>query len=78
MTRFCFSMSMKGNPFATLSHHSVKGYHTHMKSESVPSRLKPDFSKHGNAAKPLSFHPLKVDEALSALLKVKPEPKPEK
>lgn len=37
-----------------------------------------EFDKHGNAAKPLSFYPLKVDAAVAALLKVKPEPKPEK
>jgi hypothetical protein len=49
-----------------------------MKSESVPSPKKLDFTKHGNAAKPVSFHPLKVDAAVAALLKVKPEPKPEK
>jgi hypothetical protein len=48
-----------------------------MKSQSVPSP-KPDLAKHGNAAKPISFHPLKVDAVVAALLKVKPEPKPEK
>jgi len=37
-----------------------------------------DLDKHGNAAKPLSFHPLTVDAALNRLLQVKPEPKPEK
>ena len=36
---------------------------------------KTDFDKHGNAAKPISFHPLKVDAVVAALLKVKPEPK---
>jgi hypothetical protein len=34
--------------------------------------------EHGNAAKPLSLHPLKFEDAVAALLKVKPEPKPEK
>jgi len=29
----------------------------------------------GNAAKPLSLHPLKFENAVAALLKVKPEPK---
>jgi hypothetical protein len=33
------------------------------------------FEQHGHAAKPISFHPLKVDAAVAALLKVKPEPK---
>jgi hypothetical protein len=48
-----------------------------MKSEPIPSK-EPAFAKHGNAAKPLSLHPLKVDAVVAALLKVKPEPKPEK
>jgi hypothetical protein len=29
-------------------------------------------------AKPLSLHPLKFEDAVSAILKVKPEPKPKK
>jgi hypothetical protein len=29
----------------------------------------------GPASKPLSFHPLKLEAAVSALLRVKPEPK---
>jgi hypothetical protein len=29
----------------------------------------------GNASKPISLHPLKFKDAVSALLKVKPEPK---
>jgi hypothetical protein len=32
----------------------------------------------GNASKPLSLHPLKLDAAVAALLKVKPQIKPEK
>jgi hypothetical protein len=32
----------------------------------------------GNAAKPISLHPLKLDAAMAALLKVKPELKPQK
>jgi hypothetical protein len=32
----------------------------------------------GNAAKPISLRPLKFEAAVSALLKVKPEPKPKK
>jgi hypothetical protein len=32
----------------------------------------------GNASKPISLHPLKLDEAVAALLKVKPQVKPEK
>jgi hypothetical protein len=31
--------------------------------------------EHGSAAKPLSFHPLKFETAVSALLKVKPPAK---
>ncbi len=46
-----------------------------MKSESVPSSKGSDFDEHGNAAKPISFRPLKVDAVVAALLKVKPEPK---
>jgi hypothetical protein len=29
----------------------------------------------GNASKPITFHPIKFKDAVSALLKVKPEPK---
>ena len=48
-----------------------------MKSE--PSKPKePEVAEHGNAAKPISFHPLTVDAAVFRLLQVKPEPKPEK
>jgi len=32
----------------------------------------------GPASKPFSLHPLKLDEAVAALLKVKPTVKPEK
>lgn len=32
----------------------------------------------GNAAKPISLYPLKTGDALAALLKIKPEPKPQK
>jgi hypothetical protein len=46
-----------------------------MKPESIPSRKDLDFAKHGNAAKPINFHPLKVDAVVAALLTVKPEPK---
>jgi hypothetical protein len=46
-----------------------------MKSESIPVTKKLDLDKHGNAAKPISFHPLKVDAVVAALLKVKPQPK---
>jgi hypothetical protein len=46
-----------------------------MKPESVPPSKEPDSTKHGNAAKPISFHPLKVEAVVAALLKVKPEPK---
>jgi hypothetical protein len=53
-------------------------YDNHMKPESVPSSKEASIDKHGNAAKPLSFHPLTVDAALNRLLQVKPEPKPEK
>jgi hypothetical protein len=56
----------------------VLRYDMQMKSESSPTAKIPDFGKHGNAAKPVSFHPLKVDAVVAALLKVKPEPKPEK
>jgi hypothetical protein len=44
-----------------------------MNEQTKKSNLELD--KHGNAAKPISFHPLKVNEAVAALLKVKPEPK---
>jgi len=48
-----------------------------MKSE--PTKPKePEIAEHGNAAKPISFHPLTVDAAVFRLLQVKPEPKPEK
>jgi hypothetical protein len=30
----------------------------------------------GNASKPITFAPLKFEDAVSALLKVKPKPKP--
>jgi hypothetical protein len=53
----------------------MRRYDKPMKSESIPSSKGPDFAKHGNAAKPISFHPLKVDAVVAALLKVKPEPK---
>jgi hypothetical protein len=49
-----------------------------MKSERVPTTEHADFDKHGNASKPLSFHPLRTDAAVAALLKVKPPTKPEK
>jgi hypothetical protein len=49
-----------------------------MKPEVVKHAKQSDFTKHGNAAKPVSFHPLKMDAVVAALLKVKPEPKPEK
>lgn len=39
---------------------------------------KANLAEHGNAAKPISFHPLKVEDVVAALMKVKPEPKPEK
>lgn len=53
------------------------GYDNPMKSES-PKPKKSEIAEHGNAAKPISFHPLTVDAALNRLLQVKPEPKPEK
>ena len=31
--------------------------------------------EHGNAAKPLSFYPLTVEQAVGSLLKVKPPPR---
>jgi hypothetical protein len=34
--------------------------------------------EHGNAAKPISLYPLKLETAVAALLRVKPEPKPQK
>jgi hypothetical protein len=41
-----------------------------------PIDAKPEIDeRRGNAAKPISFHPLKVDAVVAALLKVKPEPK---
>ncbi len=46
-----------------------------------PDSAKPketDPAEHGNAAKPIGFHPLTVDALLNRLLQVKPEPKPEK
>jgi hypothetical protein len=43
-----------------------------------PKSEKHEDLEHGNAAKPISFHPLTVDAALNRLLQVKPEPKPEK
>jgi hypothetical protein len=46
-----------------------------MKPESTKTK-ESDSAEHGNAAKPISFHSLTVDAALSRLLKVKPEPKP--
>ena len=49
-----------------------------MKDKSVPIRKESEIAEHGNAAKPLSFHPLTLDAALNRLLQVKPEPKPEK
>jgi hypothetical protein len=52
-------------------------YDNPMKPEATTTK-KVDFTEHGNAAKPISFHPLKVEDAVAALLKVKPEPKPEK
>ncbi|NYF80183.1 hypothetical protein [Granulicella arctica] len=39
-------------------------------AEKTPKRI--------TSEKPISLHPLKLDKALSALLKVKPEPKAEK
>jgi hypothetical protein len=45
-----------------------------MKSE-LPKTKESELTEHGNAAKPISFHPLTVDAALCRLLKVKPEPK---
>jgi hypothetical protein len=63
-------MDIIGSPF-------VSRYHTCMKRESTKTK-KSDIAEHGNAAKPISFHPLTVDAALNRLLKVKPEPKPEK
>jgi len=52
-------------------------YDNRMKSE--PTKPKePEIAEHGNAAKPISFHPLTVDAAVFRLLQVKPEPKPEK
>jgi hypothetical protein len=40
---------------------------------------KPEINnRHGNAAKPLSLRPLKFEDAVAALLKVKPEPKMDK
>jgi hypothetical protein len=56
--------------------HSLR-YDNPMKTESTTMK-KSEFAEHGNAAKPISFHPLKVDAVVAALLKVKPEPKPEK
>ena len=49
-----------------------------MKKDSIPPREETPIEEHGNAAKPISFHPLTVGIALNRLLQVKPEPKPEK
>jgi hypothetical protein len=49
-----------------------------MKREPVPPHKEKPSDEHGNAAKPISFHPLTVDAALNRLLKVKPEPKGKK
>jgi hypothetical protein len=49
-----------------------------MKLELTPDTKESDFTKHGNAAKPLTLHPLQVETAVAALLKVKPPAKPEK
>jgi hypothetical protein len=46
-----------------------------MKPEANPSRNEAALTKQGNASKPISFHPLKVEAVVDALLKVKPEPK---
>jgi hypothetical protein len=39
-----------------------------MKSEKAPNGKEFTFDKHGNAAKPISFHPLKVAAVVAALL----------
>lgn len=59
-----------------ISAHSLR-YDNPMKSESTTTK-ESEFAEHGNAAKPISFHPLKVEDAVAALLKVKPPVKPEK
>ena len=46
-----------------------------MKLEQIKTK---ESAEHGNAAKPISFHPLTVDAALNRLLQVKPDPKPAK
>jgi hypothetical protein len=50
------------------------GYDNPMKP-ALPNTKESDVADHGNAAKPISFHPLTVDAALNRLLQVKPEPK---
>jgi hypothetical protein len=47
-----------------------------MKSEPAKTQ-EPEIAEHGNAAKPISFHPLTVDAALNRLLQVKPPKKAE-
>jgi hypothetical protein len=51
---------------------------TRKKSALVEAKSPVNLDSMGNAAKPLSLHPLRFERAVSALLKVKPEPKKQK
>jgi hypothetical protein len=44
-----------------------------MKDEKAP-KLRPKFVTIGKASKPLSLHPVKFEDAVSALLKIPPPP----
>lgn len=72
---------------------TCRRYHIRMKRKDTKPKAKSDWKSveaavhkslqgdniiMGNAAKPISLHPLKLEDAVSALLKVKPEPKPAK
>jgi hypothetical protein len=74
MPAFVERLGVQASPRETLR----LSYDNAMKSERVPTTEHADFDKHGNASKPLSFHPLRTDAAVAALLKVKPPTKPEK
>jgi hypothetical protein len=47
-------------------------------SDEKPTKKVPKFVTIGRASKPLSLHPLKFNDAVSALLKTPPPPKPVK
>jgi hypothetical protein len=49
-----------------------------MSDNKPPTKKQVKFVKIGNASKRLSLHPVKFDDAVSALLKTPPMPKPVK